>query len=252
MKRTNAVGLSLLLMTIGLSLASCSAAEDTAETEASSVSALTPPGQCTRAEAKDPLIAQLVKDSWVVGYPLTRLSVAADGSVVGTNAPDVIAGNLDVINSLPEARDSLARAVAEFSGLPDYQMGGIGDDTEACPAVPMWTPSGVVTIATTANQVFASGERGDSWRDVHQALGKECPLVKRIANRDVIDPPGDGSTNLPTSSTVSSYGVTANAFGLCPEGTAVGTFCKLSYATGVNYTGRTCQYYYGKLRCLVY
>ena len=54
------------------------------------------------------------------------------------------------------------------------------------------------------------------------------------------------------SVTVSASGVTANAFGICPTGSTVGSYCKLSYATGVNYTGRTCQIYYGSLRCLLY
>jgi hypothetical protein len=210
------------------------------------------PGQCNQVQPKDVLIAALVKDSWVAGYPLTRLSVAAGGTIVGISPPDVVAGDLDLINAVTDARVSVANAVASISGLPDYGIGGIGADTEACTGVPAWTPSGTTSVDTGSNQVFPTGVNAASWRDVHKAFGKECPLIKRLANRDIIDPPGDGSTSLPPSSTVSSTGVTANAFGLCPAGTPVGTYCKLSYSTGVNYTGRKCQNYYGSLRCLLY
>ena len=51
--------------------------------------------------------------------------------------------------------------------------------------------------------------------------------------------------------TVSATGVVANAFGYCPEGT-FDQYCKRSYATGVNWHGRACLYYYGSLRCLLY
>ncbi len=231
--------------------AACSNASDSDEAVDSVASEINP-GLCNIVQPKDILIAALVRDSWVASYPLTRLSVDASGAIVGPSLPDVLAGDIDLINSVPEARASAAAAVAKISGLPEYGMSGIGPDTEACSAVPAWTPSGTTTIATTSNQVFPSGVNADAWREVQKEFGKECPLVKRLANRDIIDPPGDGSTNLPPSETVSSTGVTANAFGLCPADTAVGTYCKLSYATGVNYTGRSCQLYYGSLRCLVY
>lgn len=211
-----------------------------------------PPGQCQRAEPTDVLIAELVKDSWRTNYPLTRLRVDPEVGVTGPGLPDALAGQLEVINSIPEARAALERAVAPISGLPDYGMAGIGPDTEACHEVAAWTPDGTTVIATTANQVFPNGVNEDSWREVHKHFGKESPLVKRVANRDIIDPPGDGSTNLAPSATVSAYGVTANAWGLCPYGTRAGTYCKLSYADGVNYTGRKCLYYYGSLRCLLY
>jgi hypothetical protein len=210
------------------------------------------PGQCNRAQPKDVLIAQLVKDSWLVSYPLTRLSVDAAGAIVGPALPDILAGDLAVINSVPEAKESVARALRHVSGLPEYGMNGIGPDTEACSAVPAWTPTGTTTVATTSNQVFPTAVNAASWRTTHVAFGVECPLVMRLGNRDIVDPPGDGSTNAPASATVSSTGVTANAFGICPAGTLPGTYCKLSYATGVNYSGRTCQYYYGSLRCLLY
>jgi hypothetical protein len=211
-----------------------------------------PPGQCNQAVAKDVLIAQLVKDSWIANYPLTRLSTDANGAIVGASLPDLIAGDLDIINSVPAAQASVSAALANVSGLPDYVMLGTGPDTAACTAIPAWTPTGSTTVDTTSNEVFAGATNYASWRTTHQEFGKECPLVKRIGNKDIIDPPGDGSTNAPPSVTVSATGVTANAFGICPTGTTVGSYCKLSYATGVNYTGRTCQTYYGSLRCLLY
>jgi hypothetical protein len=217
-----------------------------------SVSSAINPGQCNQVQAKDTLIAALVKDSWIVGYPLTRLSVNASGSIVGPSLPDVLAGDIDLINTVPAARASVAAALVKVTGLAEYGMAGIGPDTEACSGVPAWTPSGSTTVNTASNQVFPSGVNEPSWRTTHQEFGKECPLIKRLGNRDIIDPPGDGSTNLPSSQTVSASGVTANAYGLCAPGTAVNTYCKLSYATGVNYTGRTCQLYYGSLRCLLY
>jgi len=211
-----------------------------------------PPGQCNQATAKDVLVAQLVKDSWLANYPLTRLSTDASGAIVGPNLPDLIAGDLEIINTVPDARASVAKALAKVSGLPDYVMLGMGPEVAACTAIPAWTPGGSTTVDTTSNEVFAGATNYASWRDVHQEFGKECPLIKRIGNKDIIDPPGDGSTNAPASITVSATGVSANAFGICPTGSTIGTFCKLSYATGVNYTGRYCQAYYGSLRCLLY
>lgn len=211
-----------------------------------------PPGQCNQATAKDVLIAQLVKDSWVANYPLTRLSTDASGSIVGPSLPALIAGDLDIINTVPAARTSVSNALANVTGLPEYVMLGMGPDTAACTAIPAWTPGGSTIVDTASNEVFPGTTNYNSWRTTHQEFGKECPLVKRIGNKDIIDPPGDGSTNDPPSATVSASGVTANAFGICPTGTTVGTYCKLSYATGVNYTGRTCTTYYGSLRCLLY
>jgi len=57
---------------------------------------------------------------------------------------------------------------------------------------------------------------------------------------------------IPKSDVGVLQGVTANAFGLCPAGTQVGTYCKLSYATGAYYSGdRWCQSYGGDLRCVL-
>lgn len=211
-----------------------------------------PPGQCSQAVAKDILIAQLVKDSWVMGYPLTRLYTDASGSIVGPNLPDEVAGDLEIINSVIDARDSVARALVKVSGLPEYVIEGTGAETDACTNIPAWTPNGPTTVDTTAIEVFPGDTNYDSWLETQKQFSKECPLIKRIANKDLVDPPGDGSTNNPPSATVSASGVRANAYGNCSSSIAVGTFCKLSYATGVNYTGRSCQDYAGSKRCLLY
>lgn len=207
------------------------------------------PGQCNQAEPKDVLIASLVKNSWLAGYPLTRLSVDASGNVVGAAAPELVQGDLDIVNSVPEARDSVVAALADIVGLPDYVPAGMGPEVPSCEGVPAWSPNGIVMTPTTEHEYFTDGVNDASWRKVHMAFGKQCPLVKRLGNRDIVDPPGDGSTNLPVSETVSSTGVRANALQLCPSGTPVGTYCKLYSSTGVNYTGRTCQLYYGRLIC---
>jgi hypothetical protein len=244
-------GLKYGFVALCMVLQGCSAGDANDEPIGASVHEI-PPGQCNQATAKDVLIAALVKDSWMVGYPLTRLYQASNGQITGPNLPALIAGDLEIINSVTAARESVARALVKSSGLPDYGMGGMGPDTDACFSVPAWTPSGTTTVNTTANEVFPTSVNYDSWRTVHKEFGKECPLIKRNGNRDIIDPPGDGSTNAPPSLTVSAKGVAANAYGICPTGATINSYCKLSYATGVNYTGRSCQVYYGSLRCLLY
>jgi hypothetical protein len=251
MNTIRTIGMSWALAALCALPAGCAVDTGTKEDSDLRLDAI-PPGHCAQAEAKDVLIAELMKDSWIAGYPLTRLYVDASGMITGPALPAPIAGDLDVINTIPVARDSVARALQKVSGLPDYVTDGMGPDSEACFGIPAWTPGGPTTVDTTSNEVFAGAVNYASWRTTHKEFGKECPLIKRQGNRDIIDPPGDGSTNQPPSATVSSTGVTANAFGLCPTGTSAGTYCKLSYATGVNYTGRTCQTYYGSLRCLLY
>lgn len=229
----------------------CGSATEGTEQVDSSIEALSP-GQCVRAEPKDVLIANLVKDSWVAGYPLTRLSVDAAGDITGPDLPALVAGNLDIINDVSEARASVVAALADIAGLPDYGIAGMGVEEPSCSAVPAWTPTGVTTVSTTESEYFTDGVNDASWRATHKAFGKRCPLVKRLGNRDVVDPPGDGSTNQPASTTVSATGVRANALQLCPAGTPVGTYCKLYSSSGVNYAGRTCQLYYGRLICALY
>jgi hypothetical protein len=209
-------------------------------------------GHCLFAKAKDTLIAELVKDSWRVGYPLTRLYVNEDGSVSGPNLPPLLQGELDVINTVEPARASVAAAVAEISGLPDYVMNGMSAALPSCLSVPAWTPNGTTSVATTFNEVFPGTTNIASWRATHAAFAAECPLVRSLLNTDAVDPPGDGSTNNPPSSSVSASGVRANSYGLCGGDAWEGRHCKLSYASGVNWTGRRCQTYYGYLRCLLY
>lgn len=251
MNQIKVTGLTFVLAATCVLAQACGTADATSE-PASLQQAVLPPGQCNQATPKDVLIAGLVKDSWVASYPLTRLYVDASGLVTGPSLPDLLAGDLDVINNVTDAHDSLVRAVNKTSGLPDYGMNGIGADTDACNGIPAWTPSGTTTVNTTSIEVFATDVNHDSWVTVQKEFSKECSLLKRIGNKDVVDPPGDGSTNDPPSQTVSSFGVVANAFGICPSGSYAGEFCKLSYSTGINYTGRSCQVYYGSLRCLLY
>jgi hypothetical protein len=209
-------------------------------------------GHCLFARAKDTLIAELVKDSWRVGYPLTRLYVNADGGVSGPNLPASLQGELDVINTVEPARASVAAAVAKISGLPDYVMNGMSAALPSCLSVPAWTPKGTTSVATTFNEVFPGTANIASWRAAHAAFAAECPLVRSLLNTDAVDPPGDGSTNSPPSSSVSASGVRANSYGLCGGDAWEGRHCKLSYASGVNWTGRKCQTYYGYMRCLLY
>jgi hypothetical protein len=211
------------------------------------------PLHCLFAQPKDVLIADLVKESWRVGYPLTRLAVQPNGLISGPSLPPSLVGQLEIINTVEPARASIARALAGVSGLPDYGMNGMGTDLPACIlGVQAWTPTGTTTVKTTQNFVYPTSPNISSWRTAHREFGKECPLVRSILNTDVIDPPGDGSTNDPPSAIVSATGVRANAYGLCATGTSPGVRCKLNYATGINWYGRSCQYYYGQMRCLVY
>lgn len=244
-------GMSCILAAGCVLTLGCSAGPGTTESGDTVAQSMTP-GQCNQAVAKDILIAQLVKDSALTNYPLTRLSVDANGAIVGSDVPDAVAGDLEIINSVTEARESVARALDKISGLEEYSVTGLGQSTGACTGIPAWTPSGTTTVNTTSDEIFIGEDNHKSWVKVQDAFSKECPLVKRLANKDFVDPPGDGSTNDPASETVSASGVTANAFGVCPTGTYPGTYCKLSYATGINYAGRTCQVYYGSLRCLLY
>lgn len=206
--------------------------------------------KCQSVQAKDSLISALVYDSWLAGYPLTRLSVGAGGTIVGASPPDLVQGDLDLINAVPDAQASVTRALKKVSGLPDYGIGGIGAATDACTSVPAWTPTGTTTINTQSFAVTPTTNPA-SWKTTHQEFGKECALLKSAGDVDEVDPPGDGSTNDPPSATVSATGIVANAFGLCGTSNPAGTFCKLSYATGVNWTGRWCQVYSGQFRCVL-
>lgn len=251
MNKLRITSMGCVLGAIGALALGCSAGTDNTES-VDTLSQALPPGHCSQAVAKDVLIAQLVKDSWITSYPLTRLYTDASGAVVGPSLPDAVAGDLEIINTIPEARQSVSKALKKVTGLADYVPIGLGQDEPACTGIPAWTPNGTTTVNTTSNETIADATNFDSWLETQKQFSKECPLIKRIANKDTVDPPGDGSTNDPPSATVSDVGVTANSWGLCPSGTSVGTFCKLSYATGVNYTGRMCMLYYGSTRCLLY
>ncbi|HMA96146.1 MAG TPA: hypothetical protein VKP30_25845 [Polyangiaceae bacterium] len=251
MNHLRITGMSCVLVAICALPLGCSvAAENSEPTE--TISQALPPGHCNQSTAKDTLIAQLVKDSWVTGYPLTRLSADANGAIVGSDLPDAVAGDLEIINTVEEARQAVARALVKVTGLPEYEIAGVGGDIEACTGVPAWTPNGSTTINTTSTEIFPGALNYKSWRTAQKEFSKECPLVKSVGELDLVDPPGDGSTNDPPSATVSASGVTANAWGNCPAGTVPGTYCKLSYAVGVNYTGRICTVYYGSNRCLLF
>jgi hypothetical protein len=206
---------------------------------------------CDKVEPKDVLIAELVLNSVKAEYPLTRLYVDSGGLITGDSVPDLVGGSLDVINTVPEARDSVAQALVKVSGEPDHGSVTISSSAPECDSVPAWTPDGETLTSTTSELVSGPGIDDYSWKVAHKEFGKQCPLVKRHGNSDWVDPPGDGSTNLPPSRTVSATGVRANAWGLCPYGTPPETHCMLSYATGINWKGRRCSNYWGALRCLV-
>ena len=229
----------------------CSSGDDGAPDDTGTVASPSQEAKCGQAEAKDTLIADLVHMSVMENYPLTRLYEDVTGEITGPGLPASIEGQLQILNTVPAARDSVATALEKVTGLPDYSIDAYGLHAEACDGVPAWTPLGDVMISTNAYWVEANPTNYDSWRTAHKEFGKQCPLVKRVGNDDIYDPPGDGSTNAPPSSTVSSWGVVANAWGICPSGAWQGTYCKLSYATGVNWTGRWCRYYYGANRCVL-
>jgi hypothetical protein len=217
-----------------------------------SVTQALPPGQCSQAEAKDVLITQLVKDSWLDAYPLTRLSTDANGLIVGPSLPDAVAGDLEIINSVEEARAAVATALADVTGLAEYEIAGVGSESPACTSIPAWTPEGETIINTTSLALIVGSTNAKSWKKTQDSFSKVCSLIKKVGNDDFVDPAGDGSTNDPVSSTVRATGVTANAYGYCPTGASSGTYCKLSYATGVRFAGRSCRYYANAMRCLLY
>jgi hypothetical protein len=202
-------------------------------------------------QPEDVLIAGLVKASWDVKYPLTRLYVAADGNITGPNLPPALVGELEVINTVPAARSGVAAALVKVSGLPDYGMVRTAAEVPFCASVPAWSPSGTVSVPSTAIRVFPSSANRSSWETTSAEFGKVSRLVRPFSMRDIVDPPSDGSTSAPPSATVSATGYVANAFGLCPAQAPAGAYCKLANATGPNYSGRKCQLYYGSNRCLV-
>jgi hypothetical protein len=216
------------------------------------VSAASQDAKCSQAQPYDILIADLMHFSAQENFSLTHLSANASGYIVADEAmPDAVAGQVGLINTVSEARASLAEGLRKVSGLPAYTIAEWTLESAACTGLLAWSsPEPVIT--DTESYRVVPGENPDSWTTTHREIGKVCPLVKRVANADVYDPASDGSTNRPPSSTVSATGVKANAFGLCPSGSRVGTWCKLSYATGINWNeARWCQTYGGYLRCVL-
>jgi hypothetical protein len=241
-------GIAGLLTVAGLTAIGCSSAGgDSLDIAQSAVSG----PKCNQVQAKDPLIAQLVADSWREQYPLTRLYVAS-GIVTGTDLTPAVSGDLDIINTVPDALASVIAALDKVSGLPDYGFDSMGPGVEACTGVPAWSTPEPVLIDTERYVVTTNGVNDKSWKTAHKEFGKECPLIKvNGANQEEIDPPGDGTTSDPQYY-MNTAGVTANAFGLCPSGTTTGTYCRMSYATGSYYLGRWCKPYYGQMRCVLY
>jgi hypothetical protein len=215
------------------------------------VSSASQDAKCKQAEPHDILIADLMHYSVLENFSLTHLYADASGDIVAdTIMPGLVEGQVSLINTVPEARDALAQGLGKVSGLEPYTIAESGWDSAACTDLLAWSVPEPVLTNTDAKYVVP-GDNPDSWTKTHKEIGKVCPLVKRTGNNDVYDPANDGSTNAPPSSTVSATGVVANAFGLCPSGTPTGTYCKLSYATGINWTGRWCQPYYGSQRCVL-
>ncbi len=263
MKSMWQIGIACVLATLG-SVACGAADETTTSDELGSASSAVQPAveefdvallpensdaNCKKAQPKDLFIAELVEHSWLVSYPLTRLYVSATGDIAGSGSvPDLVAGDLEAINGFAAARDSVAQAIRKITGLPDYGMAGLGVDSAACAQVPVWTDGSVTAYTSTlAFAVNPTDVNRTSWKTTHKEFGKQCPLVKTVGNRDIVDPPGDGSTNDPVSATVSATGVRADVFGRC---SSPWSYCKLSYATGINYRGRLCLPYNSQYRCL--
>jgi hypothetical protein len=245
-RRIGVVAIVPLTLVLG-----CGAPDDSGSEPLGTVSNAAYHIQCNQVEPSDVLVSELVLLSLNEGYSLTLLYEDAAGNIAGTSMPDAVAGQVELINTVPEAQANVLDALDEVSGEDDYTVSSltkVAGET-GCTDLEAWTPTGTTLIDTP---VFdATGT--EPLEDVLKEFGKVCPLVKNQGtNKGYVDPAGDGSTNLPPSSTVSATGVTANAWGLCPSSASTGTYCKLYYATGVNYTGRKCQYYYGYKRCLLY
>jgi hypothetical protein len=251
----HALKLSVLFMLAAVPVvAGCGApldGEDATETDVAEAELTRVEEMCAAVQPTDVIIADLVKTSWDVKYPLTRLRVAANGQITGPSLPPALVGQLEVLNTIPEARDAVATALVKVSGLPDYGMVRTASEVPFCASVPAWSPNGTIAISTTAIRVFPSTTNRSSWETTSAEFGKVSRLVRPFSMRDIVDPPSDGSTSAPPSATVSATGYVANSFGVCPSTAPVGAYCKLSTATGSNFSGRKCVLYYGQKRCLL-
>jgi hypothetical protein len=204
------------------------------------------------------LIVDLMHRSVMDHVSLTQLYVGADGSIQfdgELNPESATAGALEMINGEDDecalARQAIVEALTDMGSLPPYEV--IGMECEPfCDGVPAYSVPENVEAKTELCTVTVTPETEASWDATHKAFGKVCPGLKKLASSNDFDPAGDGSTNDPPSSTVSATGVKALSNGLCPAYAPVGTYCKLSYASGTNWTGRKCKYWYGAKRCLLY
>lgn len=241
-----------LFCTFGLTAFLGCAGADPAE-PIGQVSAASQEAKCKQAQPYDILISDLMHYSVVENFSLTHLYADAAGAIVSdATMPELVEGQVALINTVADARAALADGLEKVSGEPAYTIASWSlESGEACTGLLAWSsPEPVVT--TTEAYYVVPGENPDSWTTTHREIGKVCPLLKRVGNKDIYDPASDGSTNLPPSSTVSASGVRANAFGLCPSGTNEDAWCKLSYAAGINWNkARWCQMSGGYLRCVL-
>jgi len=243
---------------LGLAAMACGATNETdSQEQLGSVSSASQDAKCGQAEPHDILISELFYDSVITNYSLTKLFVDGVGNIDGTDMPDLVAGQVGRINMVAAAKADVADALDKVTGLPAYTIAGYTHYAEACTDLEAltWDEEGELTTTLTDTDSFevTAATNYDSWADTHKEFGKVCPLVKRVGTdgKDTVDPPCDGSTNDPPSSTVSATGVVANAFGNCLSTTPSWTPCKLYYATGVNWTGRVCLWVSGVKQCVL-
>ena len=190
--------------------------------------------ECKKSEAYHMLIADLMHHSVQEHFSLTNLYADDDDYIrvkdnVDVSSAPMTVATLEVINSDDEnggeddepalAREGIAKALKKVSELPAYTVrpdNGYDCVPSVCEDVPAYSVPENVHIETDRCLVTVTEDTYDSWRATHKYFGQQCPLIKRLANLDYIDPSGDGSTNLPQSSTVSTTGVRANPYGICP------------------------------------
>ena len=213
------------------------------------------------------LIIDLMDTSVHEGFSLTELRVDTDGAIVAdvedleTDYPGTFTALGDINGEDANggedepalARAAMAEALDEMfkhGPLPPYAVAAPPECEPFCEGIPAYSVPENVNTTTRLCTVTVTPETEDSWDTTRKALHQIVPALKDLGNEDSYDP-GDGSTNRAPSSTVSATGVVANAYGICPSWAPVGTYCKLSYATGINWTGRWCQFLGGRKRCLL-
>ena len=248
------IGYIVALLTLTVPMA-CAATDDS-ESEGPSgvVQSTWKPNQCKHAEPHDVLIADLFAASLAADFSLTQL-YNDGGNVAGpAEMPAPVAATVADINDVEEAREAVITALDNgVTGLPEYSVESYVVVHEGgCPDFEAWAGDETAVTDLDLYDDITIAANPDSWDETIKQFGKECPLVKRMDQKNSIDPGGDGSTNRVTRATLARQGVTANAWGLCPAGVPTGTYCMLSYATGTYYAGtRWCQPYRGYKRCLL-